>query len=203
MIWTAAQIERLLQDPLPGAEAQWKMAPAGRIREFPDTDLYRLSAVMVLLVPTPNHVSMVLTLRAEYPGVHSGQISFPGGKFEPGEMDPVDVALREAREEIGLNVETVSILGRLSPLPIPVSKMWVYPVVGWVPQPQQWIRDEREVQQVLEIPLHHFMLQQYRGTMVRNVGQHPIEVPAFTMVDVPIWGATSMIISELVTVLSP
>lgn len=184
--------------PLPGVNAQMKMAPSGRQIEIPREDTFRKSAVLIPILESQEGARLVLTRRAVYPGVHSGQISFPGGKFEPGEVEATEVALRESFEEIGLSREQVDILGELSQLYIPVSQMLVYPVLARIKYPIQWIINEREVDEVLEIPIAHFMdARQIISYEVNRAGQRFV-APAYSTDRIPVWGATAMMISELV-----
>lgn len=190
-------LRQRLAATLPGEQAQLQMAPVGR-RALPPVDAeFRQSAVLIPLLHVNDKISLVLTRRAEYPGVHSGQISFPGGKFEHGESDPVQVAKREAEEEIGLPEACVEVLGNLSELYIPVSRMLVFPVLAKITKPDQWRADPREVEEILEVPVEFFQNPRnlIRYTFSRN--DESIEVPAFAWQPVPIWGATAMMISEL------
>lgn len=195
------ELRRRLSEPLPGVHAQMKMAPLGRRIEIPQQIEYRKSAVLVPILESPEGARLVLTRRAVYPGVHSGQISFPGGKFEPGEVDAAEVALRESFEEIGLFPEHVEVLGTLSELFIPVSRMLVYPVLGIIKAPVSWVIDEREVDEILEIPIEHFFDTRQIITYEVNRAELSFSAPAYAMNPVPIWGATAMMISELVEVL--
>lgn len=189
-------------EPLPGVNAQMKMAPTGRQMEIPRKVAFRKSAVLMPILESQEGVRLVLTRRTVYPGVHSGQISFPGGKFEAGESDAAEVALRESFEEIGLSREQVDILGELSKLYIPVSQMLVYPVLARVKYPVQWVINEREVDEVLEVPIAHFMdARQIISYEVKRAEQRLI-APAYAMDTIPVWGATAMMISELVELLN-
>lgn len=189
-------------EPLPGVNAQMKMAPTGRQMEIPRKVAFRKSAVLMPILESQEGVRLVLTRRTVYPGVHSGQISFPGGKFEAGESDAAEVALRESFEEIGLSREQVDILGELSKLYIPVSQMLVYPVLARVKYPVQWVINEREVDEVLEVPIAHFMETRQIISYEVNRAEQRMIAPAYSMDTIPVWGATAMMISELVELLN-
>lgn len=191
---------RLFSFPLPGEEAQWKLAPIGRRQDLGTVEEFRRAAVLVPLIKKDSEIFVVLTLRAQYDGIHSAQVSFPGGKFEPHETNPIDVALREANEETGIPVNHVSILGRLSPLQIPVSKMQVFPVVGWVEEVFSFRPDPREVQRIIEYPLKSLL--RLDISFSRNIYPRAgVEIPYFEIDGEKVWGATAMMLSELIEVL--
>jgi 8-oxo-dGTP pyrophosphatase MutT (NUDIX family) len=195
------KLRQKLAEALPGAEAQLQMAPIGR-RVLPPTDAeFRKSAVLIPLLQQEGKTTIVLTRRAEYPGVHSGQISFPGGKFEHGEADPIQVAKREAEEEIGLPGGRVEVLGMMSELYIPVSKMLVYPVLAKITKPNRWLADPREVNEVLEVPMEFFQNPRNLISYTIKHSENLVEVPAFDWQPIPIWGATAMMISELLEII--
>jgi 8-oxo-dGTP pyrophosphatase MutT (NUDIX family) len=193
-------IQRKLALGLPGPSAQWLMAPANRPQQTAEQEWYTRSAVLILILFGGNEPEIVFIRRASYNGVHSGQIGFPGGKFEPDEHSAAEVALREANEEIGINRSDVEILGALSPLHIPVSKMRVEPILAVSEMMPQFVRNEREVEEILVKPLDFFL--QIDNIVAYESKQFIGEirkVPAFNTKPVPIWGATAMIMSELLT----
>ena len=124
-----SEIIKALKNRLPGRNAQLKMAPMNRARiNLDDIEIqtYRKSAVMILFCEDENqNIFIPLIERMSYDGVHSGQISFPGGKFDIDDVDLKNTALRECLEEIG--IIDADIIGELSDLPIPVSKFLVKP----------------------------------------------------------------------------
>jgi len=193
------EIKERLGRNLPGADAQWRMAPAGRPTNL--IDGARKAAVLIPLVLTDNSPSVILIQRSEYAGVHSGQFAFPGGKFDEGEDLPSKVALREAEEEIGLRAEHCSILGNLSSLYIPVSRMHVFPVVGSIGNIVNLTRNEREVHAIYTIPLAHFFVPENIGIFELPTIQK--SVPGFRLESGILWGATAMMLSELLDVLEP
>src|SRR6056297_719193 len=108
------RIAKLLKKPLPGPHAQSKLAPLERYEKTSDRDT-REAGVLILLYPRDEQLYTVLIQRPLYQGVHSGQISFPGGKQEPGDRDLVHTALRETHEEVGILREKIEVLGKLTP----------------------------------------------------------------------------------------
>lgn len=201
------EIVKRFNYPLPGASAQWKMAPVGRSQVPVDASIiagYRASAVLVPFIQRENEWHLVLTLRSTYEGVHSAQVSFPGGKFEEGEVHPEQVAVREAGEELGILPHEIEIVGRLSPLTIPVSKMLVQPVIARLSRTSPFLPDPREVSEVLEVPLAYLANRTNLKTVEVKAGKdQKMEVPAFDLGKSVIWGATAMMISELLELLNP
>lgn len=197
-------LSQVLSQPLPGAEAQQRMAPIGRRAAFlnPETPP-RLAAVLVPVYFNQwGEPCLLLTLRKIYDGVHSGQVSFPGGKFDAGETDPVQVALREAWEETGVKQEQIWIAGMLSQLYIPPSNILVYPVVGILPEEPQWIPDPFEVEQLIHEPLIPWMQEQQIAETAHRVAPGlSIAAPYYDIQQHRVWGATAMMLSEFSEVL--
>ncbi len=198
------KLSKALLEDLPGEAAQFKMAPLARKRlsEMPiEDDSIRKAAVMIPLFRSDEQDCFLLTVRSIYEGVHSGQISFPGGKFDENEIDPIQVALREMEEEVGIKAAQVKIIGKLSPLYIPVSNMHVQPIIAWVSEPN-WTANSHEVAQILEVPIQQLfqdnVIQKKRMEFSPGI---PVEVPYFDIKGHVVWGATAMIISELLSVL--
>jgi 8-oxo-dGTP pyrophosphatase MutT (NUDIX family) len=193
-----------LQQPLPGEEAQYRMAPSGRARAarlISDIRDYRSSSVLVLCYPNREAMSTVLLKRHDYQGVHSGQVGFPGGKQEPGESLE-QTALREAGEEIGLDPGSVRVMGQLTNLYIPVSRFMVQPFVAVAPARPSFVPDPYEVQQVIEADLHKLADKSIITTgMIPRGNGMSIETPYYNVNGFIVWGATAMIISEFTSVL--
>jgi len=198
------KLSAALIEDLPGEIAQFRMAPLARkrISDMPlEDDSIRKAAVMIPLFRSEEQDCFLLTVRSTYDGVHSGQVSFPGGKFDENEVDPIHVALREMEEEVGIKAEQVQIIGMLSPLYIPVSKMHVQPVIAWV-HDTNWMANTYEVAQLLEVPIHHFLQTNVIKKKIMEFSPGiPVEVPYFDIQGHVVWGATAMIISELLSVL--
>lgn len=190
-----------LQSPLPGFEIQMKMAPyprsGGRLPyDAPKADA-RHSAVLVLLYPHMGELHLVLTLRPTYDGTHSGQVSFPGGRYEEGDGDLTETALRECHEEIGVRPDEMMVLGRLTPLYVFVSNNMVTPVVAWCDQRPAFAPDEREVAQLLEVPLRHLLDPANRRVEQWELRDRLATVPFYTVAGQKVWGATAMMLGEL------
>ena len=155
-----SEIIKALKNRLPGRNAQLKMAPMNRARiNLDDIEIqtYRKSAVMILFCEDENqNIFIPLIERMSYDGVHSGQISFPGGKFDIDDVDLKNTALRECLEEIG--IIDADIIGELSDLPIPVSKFLVKPFLGISSQVNPKFNiNKREVNAVIILDLKNFL----------------------------------------------
>ena len=110
------------------------------------------AAVLVPLLERPDGITVLLTRRTDHLHVHAGQISFPGGRADPGDADAIDTALREAEEEVGLPRERVTPIGRLDTY-VTRTGFEVTPVVGLVDPPAAFASDPFEVAEVFEVPL--------------------------------------------------
>jgi 8-oxo-dGTP pyrophosphatase MutT (NUDIX family) len=156
------------------------------------------SGVLILFYPVGNKIYTVFILRPTYEGVHSGQVSLPGGKQEPGDLDITETALREASEEIGVDSKEVQIIGKLTDLYIPPSNFLVTPVVGYSLSRPTFRIDPFEVEKIIEaelsLLLYNPTIEQLKITVRDGM---EIEAPAYIMDGNIIWGATAMIISEL------
>lgn len=196
--------EQMLQ-PLPGYEAQYKMAR--EFRDHPiDTERYhanaRLGAVLVLLYPLNNDVHTVLIQRPTYEGVHSAQVAFPGGKKEEADISLTVTALREAQEEVGIQPEAVEVIGNLTHLYIPPSNFLVTPVVAFSNKPPVFIPQKEEVDEILQVSLHEFFKENVEQEKTIHLQQNiSLNVKYYDVHNKVIWGATAMMIAELKEVL--
>jgi len=195
-----------LAKPLPGADSQLKMAGMRRIMEHGRMKVpanAKKGGVLVLFYPYQEEIFIVLMKRTEYPGVHSGQISFPGGGWEPGDQDMTETALRETEEEIGVKRNLVKHVGFLSELFIPPSNFLVTPVVGFADHRPDFLPDPVEVDKIVEIPVKELFRNENRQN--KEITIYPdirFEVPCFYVDGNVIWGATAMMLNELVDVLT-
>jgi len=137
----------------------------------------------------------VFTVRRADLSRHAGEVSFPGGRRDPGDVDLVSTALREAHEEIGLAPEAVTIVGALPPTSTFVTNYAIYPFVGLLAPTRRWQLSEREVDVVLEIPLRE--LRASLGTTEIQRRGLTFEMPAYLVGGRVIWGATARIVDEL------
>ena len=202
---TISSLRQNFTRPLPGQAAQFKMAPAPRRSNMTAPDGVFEAAVLALIYPKEEVPHLVLIERTGHNrrDRHRGQISLPGGRAEEDDGSFERTALRETQEEVGVNAEDVEILGKLSPLYIPVSNFQVYPYVGYVDYEPQWIPQESEVESIIEVPLNHFQDTSNHHTKDMNFSANLLirEVPYFDVAGRTVWGATAMILSELVEIL--
>ncbi|MFA8298894.1 MAG: CoA pyrophosphatase [Hyphomicrobiales bacterium] len=192
----------LLSTELPGQNAQFKMAPAIRIKELESLDVEKLSppresAVLILIYPH-DKLNIVLIQRSGYDGVHSSQISFPGGKRETTDLDLQETAVRETYEEVGINTKNIEIIGKLTSLYIPPSNFMVYPYIGILNEEPNFKPDIREVHRIIELPLYALLTEEIKGEAEITTSYAEFsDVPCYKYDNAVIWGATAMIISEL------
>ena len=180
--WMQAALDRIVHDP-----------PAYFEHFRPPPDPPRRSAVLMLFGPDPlGGEDVVLTERAHHMRSHAAQVSFPGGGLEDDDAGPIDAALREAEEEVGVNPESVDIVGSFPPLFLSPSGHAVTPVLGWwrAPGPISVV----EVAQVARIPLADLLAAQNRFTVV---GPRGYRGPAFEAGGLFVWGFTAMLLAVL------
>ena len=198
---------RLKQGPLPGQDAHFKMAHAVRkAGVIPDDKTKRDAAVLIILfekTPGDWHVVFIKRTAAHEQDKHAGQIGFPGGKREPNDPDLLFTALREANEEINIDLAAIDVLGELTPLYITVSKFMVHPYVSYTWKEPKLKHQEDEIEEIFEFPLKDFLDTASRSeTRIRiQSGIVLNHVPSVEIQGYTIWGATAMIMHELIDLL--
>jgi 8-oxo-dGTP pyrophosphatase MutT (NUDIX family) len=195
-------LQAALKAPLPGRAAQDMLAPRPR-RDWPqgfDTTRIRHAAGLLLLFPLDDRAHIILTVRANSLERHGGQVSLPGGVIEADETVE-QAALREAREEIGLDIRDVRTLGTLTPLDIPVSGFRLHPVVATIERRPDVAPAEGEVARILEVAVESLLDPNHFGRRPLLRDGRVTEVPAFRTDGVEIWGATAMSLAEFLSVL--
>lgn len=197
-------LENQLKLDLPGSAAHLKMASRIRVEELMhsyDVSLAKPSSVLILLYQKENCIYTVLMKRQTYDGVHSGQVSFPGGKKENNDFDLKETALREAHEEVGINAGDVKIIGSLSDLYIPPSNFLVTPYIGIQNLVPHLTPEKSEVAEILEVNLADLFREDVKGVKEIKVRGSQIIAPYYSLNGHTVWGATAMILSELIDVI--
>jgi len=179
------------------------MSPALRIQWLKENKIEdanpKRAGVLALFYPDlEQQTRLLLILRKVYEGVHSNQIGFPGGKLEDHDRDLLDTALRETYEEVGVLPSTVQVIKELSEVYIPPSNFLVQPFIGIYPNPKPFVKDESEVERLVEVYLRDFMddsslIQENLSTSYAK----NINVPAYKLNGYTVWGATAMMLSEI------
>ena len=188
--------------PLPGANAQAAMAPRPRRFWVPGVvpDGARPAAGLALVYPRDGETVLLLTVRGAHLATHRGQVSLPGGGVEAGESIE-EAALREAEEEVGLAREAVTTRLRLTPLHIPVSGYVLHPVVATADFPPRVAPRGAEVERIVELPLSRLAGGSGPATDRRERDGQTLIVPYYDVGGAKLWGATAMIVAELLAVL--
>ena len=179
------------------AEVRKRLAapPPERVPVAQVADTTRRAAVLVPLYVDAGGLWVLLTRRAEDLPYHRGQIAFPGGSLEPGE-DPWAAALRESEEEIGLDPKKVLPLGRLDEIATPTG-FTMQPVVGAVPYPVETRPAAREVAEVFALPLSAVANPQLVERRTVLLDGTPRELTVFHVGNRQIWGATALVLNNL------
>ncbi len=197
------RISKIKNIPLPAESSQFKMAPPFRVellkKHKEEMQYAKKAGVLALFYPdVSKQTNLVLILRKTYNGVHSAQVGFPGGKLEASDSSLEDAALRETFEEIGVPINHIKVLSQLTQVYIPPSNFYVQPFLGITNKIPMFIKDETEVEAIIEVPLKHFIDDAVVvSKMVSTSYKVEIEVPAFKLNEYIVWGATAMILSEI------
>jgi len=198
-------LRRRLQGPLPGLDAQLRMAPTPPVgREATDgTAGLRPAAALLLIYPRDEAWHIPLTVRGSGLRHHTSQVSLPGGRVDPGESLE-EAALREAHEEVGVSPGHVEILGHLTPLPIWVSHHLLHPVVGVASSRPDFSLATHEVERLIELPLADLRKPEMVGLERRERSRPPfgvMDVPYFDVAGARVWGATAMVLAEFLALI--
>jgi 8-oxo-dGTP pyrophosphatase MutT (NUDIX family) len=176
------------------------MAPRWRGR-VPAPAEYRDGAVLVLLYPCGGALCLVLTRRCDHLAAHAGQISFPGGLREPEDASLAEAALRETREELGLEIGGLELLGPLTPLEIPVSGYRIHPWVAYSPTRPAFRPDSAEVAELLEVSLAQLLDPLTVALERRTIRGQEVDVPFYAVGGHKVWGATAAVLAELLALI--
>ena len=194
--------EVIVKQPLFALDAHLKMAPLERVQYLQNYDYSihnpKASAVLSLFYPKNNNAYLLLIVRSSYPGVHSSQIAFPGGKRDFADNTLQETALRETYEEVGIHPQYIEIVKQWSDLYIPPSNFMVSSFMGIIDDTPQFVLQPDEVSAVIELPVAELL----KDDLIKKVKMTTsyaidIEVPAFVINEHIVWGATAMILSEI------
>ncbi|MEM8508334.1 MAG: CoA pyrophosphatase [Bacteroidota bacterium] len=197
------QIIKIENLPLPGDASHYKMEPEAR-RKWRENKAItfqnaKKAAVLALFYPGPNQATKLLfMLRKQYPGVHSNQVGFPGGKVEDEDLNLEETAKRETYEEVGIPPADIKIVKSLSTVYIPPSNFLVQPFIALLEDRPSFSIDPIEVEELIEVRFTDLMnpdnlIMQRLSTSYAT----KIRVPAFKLNGYTIWGATAMMVSEI------
>lgn len=196
-------ISKIKNIPLPAEASQFKMVPSFRqelLRQQQDAiKKARKASVLALFYPNDkNETTFVLILRKVYKGAHSGQVAFPGGKLEPTDKSLQDAAVRETFEEVGVPIKNIKVIRELTEVYIPPSNFYVHPFIGVLQNQPSFIKQDDEVEAIIEIKLQHFLDEKIViQKTVKTSYSLEVEVPAFNLNGHIVWGATAMMLSEI------
>lgn len=195
-------INKLVDLDLSAMDSHRKMAPLERIKLLEEGQLNqpnaRNAAVLMLFYPKNDTTHLALIVRNSYPGVHSSQIAFPGGKVELYDSNLEQTALRETHEEIGISPDLITVLRSFTTVYIPPSNYLVHPFLGFSTQELTFVLQEDEVAGIIEAPLQMLLDDSIIiSRMIETSYSDPIEIPAFQIYNHTVWGATAMMLSEL------
>ncbi len=194
-------LQTQLQAPLPGRDAQYKMAHFVRQKYKPAPETATKAAVLALFYQKNNEPHLVLIERVSTNknDRHGGQMSFPGGKQDPDDKDIAFTALRETEEEVGIPIQKIELIGELTDLYIPVSNFLVQPFVGYLNEAPNFKAQETEVKNIIEVPYSLLQNSETRQKIDLKLSTNMTlrGVPYFNVFGKVVWGATAMMLSEL------
>lgn len=159
------------------------------------------AAVLIPLFKKDGEYHILFTRRTDQVGHHKGQISFPGGRQDKKDKDLLTTALREAREEMGIEEKDVRILGELDDICTATTDFCVSPFVALIPHPYPLKANRQEIEEVIEVPLSVLLDKgRFRQELYEKDGQ-PFRVYFYQLKDHTIWGATAKILKQLLDLL--
>ena len=191
------QLEITITNDLPGEESQQKMrVNYDQSIELPfSKNNSTAAAVLILLYLEDNEIHFFLTKRSNELEHHKGQISLPGGTQEENE-ELTHTALRETQEEIGINKTSISIIGSMTPLFVPVTGFMIHPFIGYSSNKLEPTPAPSEVEAIFSVNISDLLNETNQTIEKRNIRGYDVEVPYFKLNNYEVWGATSMILSE-------
>lgn len=193
-------LREILQEPLPGRAAQKTMSPEWGRSSLGPGEGYRPAAVLILLCPRERAAEFPLIVRSSGPGPHGGQVALPGGALEAGET-AAEAALRETREELGVDTSRVEVLGALTPLGVSVSRFSVTPIVAFSPERPVFKPAPAEVAECFCLSTEELTDQESKDCSPIMHDGRLLSVPCYRLAGRIVWGATAMALAEFEAVL--
>lgn len=199
------ELRKALEKPLPGMEAHLRLAPLikRKAEDFlvPAADSRKGGVLILLFEDDEGCIRFPLIERSIYEGVHSGQISLPGGRVEDGESY-IETALRETEEEVGFPVPSMQVVGLLSKIYVMASNFLVQPVLAYTTENPVFTPEPHEVEKVIEARLADLVdLKRIRQKEISTVVGNIVS-PYFDLEENVVWGATAMILSEMIEIIN-
>ena len=194
------KIFQAFDGPLPGKKAHKELAPYRSEIELDFKNKNpKIASTLLLIYPKNGETFFCLIERQEYEGTHSNQISFPGGKNESGESMK-ETALRESKEEIGIDPISINIIGELTQVFVPPSNFLIHPFVGYCDFTPDFKANEREVKRIIEVNIENLfkkdVIKVKKMSFKKSSGTINYEVPYLDLNNKIVWGATSVILNE-------
>ncbi|NPA67673.1 MAG: CoA pyrophosphatase [Chlorobi bacterium] len=193
---------KAVKNPLPGLKSHKKMMPDNRIGNAKNNRPPHKSAVLLLLFPDKTDLKLIFIKRTQNESIHSGQTAFPGGKFEKTDINLKNTALREAKEEINVNPDKITVIKELTPLYIPVSNFNVHPFVGISETKPRLKASKNEVDRIFTAKLSK-LFEIKPVSKIINVRNNIINAPFFIFDEFEVWGASAMILNEFIDLTKP
>jgi 8-oxo-dGTP pyrophosphatase MutT (NUDIX family) len=159
----------------------------------------RPAAVLVPIIAAPDGLELLFFERTHEVIEHKGEICLPGGSIEPQDASPVEAALREANEELGIAADDVEVLGLLDDVHTTVSNYVITPVVGFIASPRAVVCDALEVARPIAVPLGALLERGVEAYELRRPDGTLGTIYAYHIGSDRIWGATARIIHGMLT----
>lgn len=168
----------------------------------PPPDHLRPASILIPFYPDEKKgLSLIFMMRPDYPGRHGAQISFPGGKMDPGDTDELSTALRETEEEIGVDRSVIEVWGGLNTQQTMASSYWITPFVGQIPYPYEFNPDPSEVDRLIIVPFSHILNPSHSTYGDYNFRGYEYPSYMFTYGEDVIWGLTARILRSFISFL--